>query len=136
MLLILYQMKSLNKLFTASIFTILLLGSNQAFAQFQNINPADFASIVKKEKAIVVDVRTEGEVSEGFIKGTTVFANVNSPDFNNKIKSLDPNKSYIVYCRSGARSSRASEIMVKQGFKKVYNLNGGIMGWPGEITKP
>ncbi|MCG9880521.1 MAG: rhodanese-like domain-containing protein [Bacteroidia bacterium] len=42
----------------------------------------------------------------------------------------------MVYCRSGARSSRAAEIMQANGFKKVYNLSGGIMGWNGEIIKP
>jgi rhodanese-related sulfurtransferase len=52
------------------------------------------------------------------------------------IKTLDPSKSYVVYCRSGARSARASEIMSANGFKKVFNLSGGILGYTGEITKP
>jgi rhodanese-related sulfurtransferase len=40
-----------------------------------------------------------------------------------------------VYCRSGARSSNASGIMIDAGFSEVYNLNGGIMGWDGEVVR-
>lgn len=107
-----------------------------AQAQYKTIQSSEFAAVVKAEKAIVIDVRTEGEVAEGYIKGATVFANVNGPDFMGMLKSLDPAKSYVVYCRSGARSARASEIMSANGFKKVFNLSGGISGFTGEITKP
>jgi len=34
-----------------------------------------------------------------------------------------------VYCRSGGRSSSASQIMIEKGFTKVYNLRGGIIAW-------
>ena len=38
-------------------------------------------------------------------------------------------KSYYVYCRSGKRSYAACEIMKDLGFKNVYNLESGYMGW-------
>jgi rhodanese-related sulfurtransferase len=94
------------------------------------------AKVLKTEKATLVDVRTEGEVASGYIKGTTVFADVNSGDFSTKISKLDKSKTYIIYCRSGARSNKAANMMVQNGFKNVYNLNGGIMGWGGEVSKP
>jgi len=127
-------MNLITRTLIVSFFSI-LFGCN-ANAQYKNIDADAFAKTVKTEKAIVIDVRTEGEVAEGFISGTTVFANVNGPDFMQKIKALDPTKTYIVYCRSGARSARASEILTNNGFKKVYNLNGGIMNWRGDISKP
>ncbi|MDZ4667460.1 MAG: rhodanese-like domain-containing protein [bacterium] len=109
---------------------------NTAQAQVKNLAPSNFAQVVKSEKATVVDVRTQGEVQEGYIKGTTVFANINSNDFNAQIDKLDKSKTYVVYCRSGGRSSRAASIMVSKGFKNVYNLNGGILSWSGEVIKP
>jgi rhodanese-related sulfurtransferase len=42
-------------------------------------------------------------------------------------------KNYYIYCRSGARSSRACKIMGKAGFKNLYNLKGGILSWKGNI---
>lgn len=124
------------KVSTIGLFLVTFLLSCSTQAQYKSIDASEFPKIVKSEKAIVIDVRTEGEVAEGYIKGTTVFANVNSPNFLPTIKKLDPSKSYIIYCRSGARSARASEIMSSNGFKKVYNLNGGILGWQGELVKP
>lgn len=115
------------------IITLFSFGLNSAFAQVKNLAQTDFANVVKKEKAIVMDVRTEGEVASGYIKGTTLFADVNGSDFNAKISKLDKSKTYIIYCRSGARSGKAANIMVQNGFKNVYNLNGGIMNWSGEV---
>lgn len=124
------------KLSTFSLLLLTILIGSACNAQVKTIQPSEFAQVVKSEKATVIDVRTEGEIAEGYIKGASVFSNVNSPDFINTVKKLDPSKTYIVYCRSGARSSRAAEIMQANGFKKVYNLSGGIMGWNGEIIKP
>jgi phage shock protein E len=100
-----------------------------------HISREEFAKVAKKENATVIDVRTPGEVAQGYIKGATVFADVYGAEFKNTIEELDKNKAYIVYCRSGSRSASASEYMVSQGFKKVYNLQGGIDRWQGEIVK-
>lgn len=102
----------------------------------QNIKQDEVSKILETEKAILIDVRTPEEVSEGFIKGTTVFANINGNDFSSQIDKLDKSKSYIVYCRSGARSSSASNYMIEHGFTKVYNLLGGFSNWSGESAKP
>lgn len=102
----------------------------------QNINQEEFAKIVQAEKAVIVDVRTPQEVAAGIIKGATVFADINGSNFEAQMAKLDKSKTYIIYCRSGARSSSAANYMVSKGFTKVYNLNGGISNWSGEITTP
>ena len=132
------QIKTIMKLKLSSISVLLFLFivSCSAQLQYKTVQASEFTALVKAEKAIVIDVRTESEVAEGYIKGATVFTNVNGSDFMPTLKTLDPSKSYVVYCRSGARSARASEIMSANGFKKVYNLSGGILGFNGEIVKP
>jgi rhodanese-related sulfurtransferase len=35
----------------------------------------------------------------------------------------------VVFCRSGARSAAAKDFLLKQGFKKVRNLTGGMLAW-------
>ena len=35
----------------------------------------------------------------------------------------------VVYCRSGARSGLAKELMAQRGFEKVRNLTGGMIAW-------
>ncbi|MEZ4911272.1 MAG: rhodanese-like domain-containing protein [Saprospiraceae bacterium] len=99
-----------------------------------NISPAEFIAL-QKDGAIVIDVRTPEEVASGYIDGASVFADVYGSDFNEKIGSLDKNKTYLVYCRSGRRSLGAAQTMVDNGFQNVYNLTPGILGWTGTIKQ-
>jgi phage shock protein E len=88
-----------------------------------------------EKNTVVLDVRTKDEVSEGYIKGATLFIDVNGGDFDAQIKKLDKTKTYLVYCRSGKRSMMASTVLVENGFSKVYNLDGGISGYSGAVVK-
>jgi rhodanese-related sulfurtransferase len=110
-------------------------GSSQNRASVQHIDAATFEKMLTDTNVVVVDVRTPGEVSEGFIKGASIFADINSSEFDAIIKTLAPGKKYLVYCRSGARSSRASNQMIANGLTEVYNLRGGIMNYTGTISR-
>lgn len=101
----------------------------------KNINQAEFQKLQADKNTVIVDVRTPEEVKQGYIKGTTQFIDINGANFDARINSLDKNKTYLMVCRSGARSSRAAQIMASKGFKKVYNLSGGVIGWSGPLTK-
>ncbi len=105
-------------------------------AAYQNISQEEFLKLQQQPNTIVIDVRTPGEISQGIIKGASVFADYNAGQFETVLPQLDTSKTYLVYCRSGARSSNAAEIMIRTGFTKVYNLAGGINNWTGEIVKP
>lgn len=117
-----------------SLITVSCTSTNGQSKSFKNINAQEFKSLSKEKDIVIIDVRTAGEVRDGYIKGATLFFDVNQ-DFKDKVKSLDKTKTYLVYCRSGARSSNASGIMIDAGFSKVYNLSGGIMGWDGEVVR-
>lgn len=97
------------------------------------INQEEFTSLVKDTNNVVIDVRTPGEVAEGYIPGTTLFYDYNDYNFESNIEKLDKTKGYVVYCRSGGRSSKAAELLQQKGIKKVYNLDGGISNWSGEL---
>lgn len=102
----------------------------------QNIEQEDVAKILNQENAILMDVRSPQETEQGFIKGTSLFVNVNGEDFAEQIEKLDKTRTYIVYCQSGARSHHASSYMLEHGFSKIYNLTGGYGNWNGETAKP
>lgn len=94
------------------------------------------AQLTADEKSVVLDVRTEVEVQEGFI-ANAVHIDINKgQEFINEIEALDKSKNYYVYCRSGMRSGKACEIMNELGFENAYNLIGGIMEWEGEVVEP
>jgi len=50
-------------------------------------------------------------------------------DFAQKLKELDQDKSYIVYCGSGKRSGKATAQMKALGFKNITDVDGGITAW-------
>ncbi len=99
---------------------------------YQDIDVAEFKEKMEAEDAVILDVRTEVELAEGEIPGHQMI-NFMSPDFAQKIATLDRDKTYLVYCRSGNRSGRACEMMAGMGFTKLYNLMGGIHAWNVEL---
>jgi len=78
--------------------------------------------------AQLIDVRTPAEFENSHIEGATNI-NVESSDFNSQIKKLDKDLPTLVYCRSGHRSSMATDEMKKKGFSKIYELNKGMNEW-------
>lgn len=95
----------------------------------KDIDAAAFKDLIGEENMVLLDVRTEAEVTEGKIPGAAVI-DFRSPDFRQNIEKLDKSKTYLVYCRSGNRSGQACNIMKEMGFEKLYNLEGGYMEWP------
>jgi len=98
----------------------------------QKLNAKEFAEKSKSmPNAPIVDVRTPDEFSKGHLINAVNY-DWNGNDFNAQISTLDKSKPVFVYCLSGGRSSSAANKMRADGFKEVYELNGGIMEWRGE----
>jgi rhodanese-related sulfurtransferase len=85
-------------------------------------------TILKSGNRILLDVRTPGEFVEGYIPGS-INIDYLGKDFSPSLDKLDKNKQYVVYCLSGGRSALTAEIMKEKGFKKVLDLDGGIISW-------
>ena len=78
-------------------------------------------------------MRTEAEYEEGHIPGAICVPNEIIE--NAEIKELpDKEQTIYVYCRSGNRSKKASEKLVKLGYTNIIEF-GGIIDWEGEIEK-
>lgn len=80
---------------------------------------------------VLLDVRTPMEFMQNKIDGS-ILIDISSYDFLEKVKELNKEKSYLIYCRTGARSSAALDLFRKLGFSDAYNLVGGIMYWQEE----
>lgn len=78
--------------------------------------------------AQLLDVRTAGEFGGGHL---TKALNIDyrSPDFIQKLNTLDKTKPVFVYCLSGGRSKAAAEVLKQNGFSSVYELQGGYLKW-------
>ena len=94
-----------------------------------SIDSKEAYGLIKADTNIaILDVRTAKEFADGHVAGA-VNIDVNQTDFAQKIDQLDRSKTYIVYCRSGRRSSKAVGIMAAKGFKNLYNVSDGFVGW-------
>jgi rhodanese-related sulfurtransferase len=76
----------------------------------------------------IIDVRTLTEYKEGHIYDA-INMSVDDPSFVHQIQTLDKNSPVAVYCRSGIRSIHAAKILKDNGFRIIYNLNGGLNQW-------
>lgn len=89
----------------------------------------------KDDNAVILDVRTEEEVEEGYIPKAKNLDIYKGQEFIDEIDKLDKDKNYYIYCRSGKRSAQACTIMDQKGFRNTYNLIGGFSEWKGETTE-
>lgn len=99
----------------------------------RSVDNAAFSKAVYQDGAQLIDVRTADEYTQRHLP-KAVNMDVQSPDFDKKISTLDKSKPVAVYCRSGARSLNAAQQLAKKGYK-VINLSKGISGWNGEVVK-
>lgn len=95
---------------------------------FKVVNASEFSEKIKTQPGIILDVRTPGEYKKGFIKDAQLM-DIFSDSFDAELNKLDRNTAYYVYCGSGGRSAECSEKMQTLGFKKVYDLDGGMSAW-------
>lgn len=100
---------------------------------FTNITPEEAKRRLDSEKNIIlIDVRTNEEYETGHITSAVLIpVDRLEQEANSKLQNKDT--PIFVYCRSGSRSTAAANILVKQGYKNVYNL-GGIINWPYEVV--
>ncbi|MFY9528735.1 MAG: molybdopterin-synthase adenylyltransferase MoeB [Candidatus Acidiferrales bacterium] len=54
-------------------------------------------------------------------------------DIPKRVNELDSSREIVAHCRSGKRSAEAVEFLRKAGFRKVWNLKGGILAWSDEV---
>ena len=101
----------------------------------KKLSPKEAYDLVQSKKNttnfVVLDVRTPEEFESGHVEGA-ININYNSENFVEELNKLDKTKSYLVYCRTGRRSSDTVSVMTKQGFGELYRIDGDISKWKSE----
>ena len=120
---------------------LLLLVSTGSLAMgvsVENISARTSAALIEKNQSnpdfIILDIRTPGEFSAGHIAGARMI-DFYAKSFAKEFRSLDRNKTYLVYCRSGNRSGQLMQAVEKMDFKKVYHMKSGLVDWVGQGLK-
>jgi len=103
-------------------------GGSSSDARVALLSPTEASALVESGEVEVLDVRTPEEYATGHIEGAKL-VDFYEPDFAQRIDELDRGEEYVVYCRSGNRSSQATALMAEQGFTDVNDVDGGIVAW-------
>jgi rhodanese-related sulfurtransferase len=97
-----------------------------------NVGPGEAQALIRgnvgNRNFVVLDVRTPGEFAQGHLEGAVLVDSL-SPGFREEMADLDKTKTYLVYCRTGNRSTSAMGIMSELGFRSIYHLEGGMKRW-------
>jgi adenylyltransferase/sulfurtransferase len=96
-----------------------------------NISPLQLKELLLKEEGIkLIDVREKWEHNIARINGAEL---VPLSTFAENYKKLNVDDKFVVFCHHGSRSYSACIFMAKNGFKNLYNLEGGINAWSQEV---
>lgn len=116
----------------AALFMSALVAVVAAGSAVTNVTVGKAQTLMKdragKPDFVILDVRTPEEFAEGHIDGA-VNLDIQSRDFEKGLRTLDRNKSYLVYCRTGNRSRQATIAMEALGFRSILHMNEGIVKW-------
>lgn len=107
---------------------IVMQYKSEGKAKYKEIDTDEAAKLIKNSNPLILDVRTPNEYHRGYIRNSKLIPVQQLEGRISEIKEYK-DKPVLVYCRSGNRSTVASEILIKHGFKKLYNLKSGIKGW-------
>ena len=95
-----------------------------------DITVQELAERVKTNHLKLIDVREPHELEISRIPDAT---NIPLGQLAARLSELDSAEDMVLFCKSGARSTRALELLTSAGFKKVKNLKGGINAWAREV---
>jgi len=82
------------------------------------------------EPFILIDVREPHEYQICHIPGSKLIPLGEVPKRMNELNSADE---IVVHCKSGMRSAKAVDLLMKSGFRKIHNLKGGILAWSDQV---
>jgi len=96
-----------------------------------DISATDLALRLKNgEKLRLIDVREPHELAISALPGAE---NIPLGQLAARLPELDSAQELVLFCKTGVRSTRALELLVSAGFRKVRNLQGGINAWAREV---
>ncbi|HEY3308027.1 MAG TPA: rhodanese-like domain-containing protein [Desulfuromonadaceae bacterium] len=98
-----------------------------SFAATKDISSAEAKSLLDKKKNMyVLDVRTPQEFSQARLAGAVLIP-VN--ELEHRLGEIPKERAILVYCTVGARSKPAADLLSQRGYKEVYHMSDGLIGW-------
>jgi rhodanese-related sulfurtransferase len=102
-------------------------GLEQQSSLFKTVSPEEAKKMIEKRKdLLVIDVRGQDELQEGYIAGSILMP---LWDIIKGTQRPPKDKPILLICAVGGRSLALGQLMSRNGWNEVYNLKGGISAW-------
>jgi rhodanese-related sulfurtransferase len=111
------------------LFTVIMvvLGISVAIAApYKNIDSIQGKALIDKGAVFLLDVRTVGEYQQGHLKGAVL---IPTGELEKRLMEVPRDKPVLIYCAVGSRSNSAAAFLAEKGYRDVYNMGDGIVGW-------
>ncbi|MDH3973887.1 MAG: rhodanese-like domain-containing protein [Deltaproteobacteria bacterium] len=117
--------------FTLLVIAFVMTGTACMAGGYKNISPTEARKMINsgQESLLILDVRTAGEYKKDKHIKNSVLIPISVIEARISEIEAYREKNVIVYCKVGGRSSRVSNYLTGQGFKKIHNMTGGIREW-------
>jgi adenylyltransferase/sulfurtransferase len=108
-----------------------IFSKTERAGDYETVSPAELDERLKRgEDVLLVDVREPEEYAIAHIEGARLLPLSRFPEW---AETLNPDDEIVFMCHHGIRSAQVCAFLARQGFKKLYNLAGGIDAWAGEV---
>ena len=95
---------------------------------YQEVAAKQAAKLIEDRQPLILDVRTPAEYKAGHLKDAML---IPVQELQGRWKELSAyqDRDILIYCATGNRSTVASKILIDHGFKRIFNLQYGIVEW-------
>ncbi len=112
-----------------------LFGSGSVTSnQIEVLDKETYKKRIAEKDVQLVDVRTPREYKNGHLAKAVNIDFFHHGSFRTSFEKFAKEEPVYLYCRSGQRSLKAAKKLIGWGFKKVYDLEGGILNWKKSIN--
>jgi UPF0176 protein len=100
----------------------------------KHLRGEEFLALKDRDDVVILDVRSNYETRIGKFKNSITLDMENFREFPEKIAELQQykNKTVVTCCTGGIKCEKASALLIKEGFKDVYQLHNGIIGYAND----
>ncbi len=105
---------------------VIVVAAAALAAPYRNIGSIQAKALLDKGKVFLLDVRTSQEYQQAHLAGAVLIP-IN--ELERRIGEIPRDKPVLVYCAVGSRSNLVAGFLAEKGYREVYNMSDGIVGW-------
>ena len=95
-------------------------------APYKNVASSQAKALLDKGPVFLLDVRTPQEYQQAHLQGAVL---IPIDQIEKRLGEIPKNRAILVYCAVGSRSNAVAGFLAERGYREVYNMSDGIVGW-------